>query len=267
MWCERRRRIAGECQRFLQVLIQSLRVDRQVLGNGAEHVVLGGDGCARVPVRPAPLGCLRQRDQQPDLRHGQFIEGPPEPRHRRRLDPLHIAPVGCEREIGLQDVGLAPVVLDPQGIQHLTHLDAEGSRPQVVVQQPRHLHRERGSARDDAALGQKTDQRTNDRRRVDADVRAETSIFIGDHGGDQVRIDLLERHRLAPHALRVQAQFQERTVCRQHRHRKIVQTFCVDRPRYVCHERSQAAKAQGCQSGAEATTRRQSAHARSCSSR
>ena len=59
------------------------------------------------------------------------------------------------------------------------------------LQQPRDLHGDRRTARDDVAAGGELNRRASERQRIDAVMAAEPFVFVGEEQRQETRIDIL----------------------------------------------------------------------------
>jgi hypothetical protein len=101
-----------------------------------------------------------------------------------------------------------------QRAEDLHQLAAEAVRNRF--DDPRHLHGQRGTARDDAAVAQAAGETAQQRVRIHAGVAVEPAVLVGQQRLQVQRRHLLRGGRVAPHAVAVRERAQRRAVARQH---------------------------------------------------
>ena len=157
--------------------------------DAVEHAVARSARGRDRAVRPAQLRRLRQRDQQRRLGHRQPARLLAEIGERRRANAFEIAAIGREAEIERQHLVLGERALELDRAHHLPQLGGEralGAR----LQQPRHLHGDGRAAGHDAAAGDELKRGARHRQRIDAGMRAEAPVLVGQQHVDIARIDV-----------------------------------------------------------------------------
>ena len=119
---------------------------------------------------------------------------------RGRAHAFEIAAIGREIEIKRKDVLLAQRALDLYGAHDLAQLRTEaafGAR----LQQARDLHRQGGGAGHDAPVRRPLIGGAKKRKRINAAMRVEALVLVGDQEPKKARIDILGANRQAPAAV------------------------------------------------------------------
>jgi hypothetical protein len=166
-------------------------------GDAVEHPVAGVARGLDRAIGPALLGRLRQSHQQRRLAQGQAARLLAEIGERGRAHAFEIAAVGREAEIEGKDLVLAQAALDRDRAHHLAQLGRERALS-ARLEQARHLHGERGRAGDDAAIADELREGAAERERIDAMVRIEPLVLVGEQQCQETRIDMLARRRQPP---------------------------------------------------------------------
>ncbi len=180
-----------------------------------EHAVAATHRTFGEAVGPPHLRRLRQGDQCRGFRMGEPARVLAEIGEARGANALDVAAEGGERKVKREDLVLGEAPLQLDGARRLPELGAE--RPLVArLDQPCHLHRDRRTARDDAAVAQRLADGPHHRQRIDAMMRAEAPVLEGEQHLDIARIDILDRRRHAPAPVRHGEGAQELAVAVEH---------------------------------------------------
>ena len=154
-----------------------------------------------IAVRPARLGRLRQRDEERGFGEGEPLRLAPEICEARGAGAFEIAAVRREREVEPQDLGLRQPPLQFDGPRDLAQFRAHA--PLVPrLEEARHLHGQRRTARDDAALPQELCAGPGERPQVDAAMLLEAVILVGLQHGQEMRVDISRLDRQSPSPVR-----------------------------------------------------------------
>ena len=114
---------------------------------------------------------------------------------------FQIAAIGRMRQIKIEDLVLRQPPLDLDGARHLQEFRRKRTSL-ARLDQPRHLHRKRRGAGDDAAVGDELQRRAPHRQRIDAVMLVEAPVLIGDQHAQELRIDIRDRRLQPPAAFR-----------------------------------------------------------------
>ena len=175
-------------------------VDEAVPVEARDDAVARRGGGLGEAVRPARLRCLRQGNEQRALGGGKPLRLLAEIGEGGRTGALDVAAIGCERQIEAEDLLLGEAALDLQCTDHFRQLVGEAAL-RARLQQACHLHGERRSAGDDAAVGGGLPCGAQQRLRVHAAVREEALVLIGDEHGEEARVNLVRGDGQAPVAV------------------------------------------------------------------
>jgi hypothetical protein len=130
----------------------------------------------------------RQTSQQGSLGGGERGQRLVEDRQARGAGPTEPGAEIDALEVRAEDLVFLERRFDAQRERHLEKLSTERLRPRV--NRARQLHRQRGCARDDAAVGEARGDRAPQRQDIDPVVRTKPSIFRGDHRVRQRSVQL-----------------------------------------------------------------------------
>ena len=170
-------------------------------GDAVEHAVAGVARRVDRAIRPALLRRLRQGDQHGRLAQRQAARLLAEISERSRAHAFEVAAIGREAEIERQDFVLGERALDLDRAHHLSQLGSQGAF-HAWLKKPGHLHGDGRCAGDDAAVDHQLRERAAERERVDAAMRLEALVLVGEQQRQKTRIDVLARGRQTPAALR-----------------------------------------------------------------
>jgi hypothetical protein len=134
---------------------------------------------------------LRQRDQQRGLGQGEPLRLLAEVGKRSRANTLEIAAERRHREIEIEDLLLAQLPLDLDGADDLTQLGIKRAMMSRLFHQPRQLHGDGRSARDDMATRNELPGGACQCDRVDAGMVVKALVFEGEQQLQVGRIDVL----------------------------------------------------------------------------
>ncbi len=165
--------------------------------HAAKHAVARGVCCFEVAVRAAALGQLRQGDEECGFRNRQPLWLLAEIGEGCRAHALQIAAIGRQRQVALQDFAFCQPPLDLHGAKNLADFLAEAAAF-ARLDQPRQLHRQGRTARDDAAVAGELFRGPGERQEIDALMLPEPLVLIGHQHLDELRIDLIEVYRQPP---------------------------------------------------------------------
>ncbi len=179
-----------------------LRGREKTLGRSdIEHAIAGPACRLGIAVRPARLGRLRQRDEERGFGEGEPLRLAPEICEARGAGAFEIAAVRREREVEPQDLGLRQPPLQFDGPRDLAQFRAHA--PFVPrLEEARHLHGQRRTARDDAALPQELCAGPGERPQVDAAMLLEAVILVGFQHAQEMRVDISRLDRQSPSPVR-----------------------------------------------------------------
>jgi hypothetical protein len=114
---------------------------------------------------------------------------------------LEISAIGRKAEIETKNLVLAQCSFQADGTRHFAQFD--GQRPFASrLQQARNLHRQGGTAGDDAAVLGKQISGTQQRHGIDADVLTKALVLIGQEQINKSCVDVFHRSRQTPTAVR-----------------------------------------------------------------
>ncbi len=225
MGCERRHRPA--CRRHTVEPGERHLVGRDATrrGDAVQHTVSCRPCRSMRAIRPPRFRRLRQRNQQCGLRHGQPARLLAEVGQRSSPDALEVAAIGRKAQIQPEDFVLGQLALELDGPDHLAQL--RGERPLGArLQQTRNLHGDGRPARDDPAVGDELKRRPRHRQRIDAGMRPEAAILVGQQHLDKAAVDLGRGGWKPPAALRRRVGPQQLPVTIQH-HRRVCQRIAA----------------------------------------
>ena len=163
-------------------------------GDAVEHAVARVARGADRAVGTALFRRLRQSDQQRRLAQRQAARLLAEIGERSGADAFEIAAIGREAEIEREDFVLGEGALDLDRAHDLPQLRREAALG-ARFEQPRNLHGDGRGAGDDAAVADQLRQRAAERERIDAVMRAEALVLVGEQ---QVREIADRRSRASP---------------------------------------------------------------------
>ncbi len=184
------------------------------IAHAPQYLVARGTCSVGMTIRAQPARRLRQHRQQRRLGARQLAGRLAQVRPRRRLDAFDRTTERRMVEIQVEDLRLAQVRLQLQRAEHLHELAVEGMRDRL--NDPRHLHGQRGTARDDAAVAKAAGETTQQRIRIHAGMAVEPAVLVGQQRPQVQRRHLLRGGRVTPHAVAVGKRAQRRAVARQH---------------------------------------------------
>jgi len=144
---------------------------------------------------------LRQSHEQRGLRLGEAAGLRAEPGAGARAHALQIAAHRRVSQVQGENLVLRQDPLERQGHPDLPRLAAPGAG-RAVLDQARDLHRQRGSAGDDSAVGDGLAERTRHRPRVHAAVTVEAPVLVRDQHRQVAGIHPFRRRRQPPAPLR-----------------------------------------------------------------
>ena len=170
----------------------------QAQGLGApQHPVPRPAGGGGVAIGPARLRGLGECDQEGRLGIAQVPGLLAEPGQGPGAQPLQVAAIGGDREIGLEDLRLVRHPLQGQGAQGLPDLPARRAGL-ATLQQADELHGQGGAAGDDMAAPQELGRGPYQGQGIDPRVRMEALILHREQESNEVRVDGLEVEGQAP---------------------------------------------------------------------
>ncbi len=170
-----------------------LRRDAMLCYHAVEHAVARVAGPLRIAVEPAGFRRLRERDQEGGFRQRQPLWLLAEIGNGGRADSFEIAAERRQREIEVEDLVLAELPLDLDRTHDLMELGRERTMMARLLHQPRELHGDGRAAGNDVAAGHQLIGRARQRQRIDAGMRSEALVFIGEQQVQIGRIDVLLR--------------------------------------------------------------------------
>ena len=168
-----------------------------------------------IAVGAARFRRLRQGHQQRGLGRGQPPWFLAEVGQRRRPHPLQIAAKGRDLQIQRQNLRLRQPPLQRQGEPDLAEF-ARHMPGAAILQQPRDLHRQGRSARNDMALRDRLHRRAQQRPGIDAVMLIEPPVLIGDQHLQIGRVHLRRVHPRPPDAIFHREGTQQAAIARQH---------------------------------------------------
>ena len=154
-----------------------------------QHPVARDARRARVAVRAAPFGRLRQGDEQGGLADRQPARLLAEVSQRRGAHALDVAAEWGEAQVQRQDLRLGQMVLEPQGADDLADLGAAGALV-MALDEAGHLHRQRGGTGNDASVLDELHGRACQRAHVDAAVIVEALVLERHEHGEIALVDV-----------------------------------------------------------------------------
>ena len=213
MPCHRRKGKAALRQGFVDRLVDQGAAHRIGAFQPAQDIIASGLGGFRPPIRPARFRRLRQGDQQGLLTQRQAFRLMTEIAERSGAYAFEITAVGRQRQVDREDFALVVAQFQLQGAQGFKRLVAIVAR--VWRQQPRRLHGDGRTTRNDIAGVHVRQKRADDRGAVDAGVQVETFILDRQQVADKGRVGAVEigpdtpaaifdRQRPEPRAVAVQ---------------------------------------------------------------
>ena len=192
---------AADGNRLVRRAIGLGRGDDAFLPRPLQHAVARDTRRARIAVGAAPLGRLRQRDEQGGLADRQPARLLAEIGERRRAHALDVAAERRQPQVQREDLRLGQMVLEPQGADDLAHLGAAGALV-VALDEAGHLHGQRGGAGNDAAVLDELHGGARQRAHVDAAVIVEALVLEGHEHGEIALVDVGGFDGKAPAAVR-----------------------------------------------------------------
>ncbi len=223
--------------------------DPAVLDHAVEHAVARDLRRLGVTVEPTVFRRLRQRHQQRRFRQRQPLRLLAEIGDRGRANAFEIAAIGRQRQIQIEDLVLAQLALDLDGAHHLMQLGVNRAL-MPRLHQPRQLHGDGRAAGDDVAACDKLERRARQRQRIDAAMRVEALVLIGEQQFQVGRIDIgLGIDRQPPAAVGHRIGTQQLAVAVDHRLRDLPRLAQRQRPERdhpggQCADRDQAGNGQ-----------------------
>ena len=194
---EHREGLAGLRDRLALGRLRLLRRDETARRDAVEHARARDASRLGKALRPARLRRLRQRHQQRRLADRQLARLLAEIGERGGAHAFEIAAERRQHQIAIDDAALGEPPLHLPGARHLTQLG--GQRALVArLDQPRHLHRQGRAAGDDVAARDPLAGGARHRAPVDAAMRVEAPVLVGEQHREIARIDLAAGHRKAP---------------------------------------------------------------------
>ena len=151
---------------------------------------------SRMTIEPAAFRRLRQRHQQRRFRQRQPLRLLAEIGDRGGADAFEIAAERRQRQIEIEDLVLGQLPLDLDRAHHLAQLGIDRALA-PRLHQPRQLHRDGRAAGDDATAGDELQRGAAQRQRIDAVMRVETPVLVGQQQLEIGRIDAGLAHRPA----------------------------------------------------------------------
>ena len=177
------------------------RFDHALPRQPVDDTVAGAAGGRRIAVRAAGLGRLRQRNEERCLRRREARRLLAEIGERGGADAFQIAAIGREREIEIEDGGLADLALERGRGADLPDLAREIAAA-FGFEQARRLHRERRTARHHVSVRDGLPGRTREGDGIGAEMRVEPAVLIGLEECEKLGIDLGGFHRQTPDTFR-----------------------------------------------------------------
>ncbi|MGX1012254.1 hypothetical protein AB7M69_006611 [Bradyrhizobium japonicum] len=163
--------------------------DHVLRNHAVEHAVTGFTCGLGIAIEPARLRRLRQRHQQRGFRQRQALRLLAEIGDRGRADAFEIAAIGREREIEVEDIGLAHAALDLDRAYDLAQLGIERALS-PRLHQARKLHADGRAAGDDVAARRELQCGAPESERVKTVMRVEALVLIGEQQLEIGRIDV-----------------------------------------------------------------------------
>ena len=151
-----------------------------------------------MPVRPVAAGSLWQHRQQRRLGIGQLGRTFAKVGKTCRLHPLQVAAKRRPVEVDGEQGALVVVPLQLQRTGHLTQL--AGHAPVVGLDKAGHLHSEGRAARHGTPVAQPLPDPAHHGHRINPGMTPEVAILVTQQRLDIAGGDLLQGHRVAPHA-------------------------------------------------------------------
>ena len=189
MWRELRKCTAADWNRLVGRAIGLRRGDYAFLPRPLQHAVASDTRRARIAVGAAPLGRLRQGDEQGGLADRQPARLLAEVGERRRAHALDVAAERRQPQVQREDLRLRQMVLEPQGADDLAHLGAARALV-VTLDEAGDLHGQRGGAGNDAAVLDELPGGARQRPHVDAAMIVEALVLEGHEHGEIALIDV-----------------------------------------------------------------------------
>jgi hypothetical protein len=155
-----------------------------------QHLVARGAGALGVTVRPQQRWRLRQRGEEGCLGLAQTLRALAQVGAARRFDAFEDTAHRRQAEMNLEDLALRAAQLDLQCAHDLPQL--AGRRARYRFEQASHLHGQRRTAGDDAAVLQPEHAGAQECPRIDARVPPEGTVLEADQRFDIARRDVLE---------------------------------------------------------------------------
>ena len=156
--------------------------------HAVEHAVARRARGIGIAIEPSGFRRLRQRHQQRRFRERQSLRLLAEIGDRGGANALEIAAIRRQRQIQIEDLVFCQLPLDFERANHLPQLCMNRSLP-PRLQQPRQLHGDGGAAGHDVAPGDQLKRGAPQRERIDAGMRAEAPVFIGQQQFEIAGID------------------------------------------------------------------------------
>ncbi len=200
--------------RFDLGIVDLRKRPRAERGHAIEHLVACAACRARVAIRAQAAGRLRQDGEQCRLGMRKARSRFPQIRPRCGFDALDRATERRAVEIQGQYLFFRQVHFELKCAQDLAQLAAETVRR--AVEDARDLHGQGRAARHQPAMHDPLTERARHREWIDAGMRVEPAVLIGEQRFDVERRYILRPDRITPHAIAVRERAQRRAVAREH---------------------------------------------------
>ncbi len=212
-----------------------------------KHAVARRPRGLRIAIGAAQFRRLRQRDQERRFRQRQLARLLAEIGERSGADAFQIAAIGRQRQIQRENLHLAERMFELERARDLAQLGVDAT-VLARLQQPRHLHRDGGTAGDDVTAGGELKCGASKSRHVHPMVGPETFVLIGKEQFEETRIDVFLGRRQPPASLAGGIGAQQLALAVEH-HVRGLEIFAERRPSQRIHPGADGQRGQKSRAG------------------